>query len=392
MLTSFRKSVCLMLVMIIKAGVYCQEPVEINYSPPYMCALKGSDVMLSCSLPKNSEENETMWSKVSRETSHLCSDPEKRGGIQCYSKGRHYSITLNNIREADENIYYCRQKRSETWNLGVQLDVTDLQVETKHCVKEGDSVTLSCKSSCSLPEETTFIWYRNTKRLTGETLNNQLHLQSVRSSDAGDYICAVRGEEHLISPTAYLNVEYPPKSVSVFVSGSAVTVSGDSVTLSCSSDSNPPAEIRWLKGETSVGSGRVFSISNISSDHSGEYKCRARNRHGMKYSEAVMLNVNHPPSNISASHPNIKSGVMVQILITVGITTVSISVALMVFIVLFIRHHKKVESPEDPYMTLDPKSRCSEYDTLDIMKRSCENTKSSEGQDPDYYNTIYIKN
>ncbi|XP_056312297.1 uncharacterized protein LOC130223449 [Danio aesculapii] len=48
----------------------------------------------------------------------------------------------------------------------------------------------------------------------------------------------------------------------------------------------------------------------------------------------------------------------------------------------------QVESPEDPYMTIDPKSTCSEYNTLDIMKRSCENTKSSEGQDPDYYSIV----
>ncbi|KAL0202599.1 hypothetical protein M9458_000719, partial [Cirrhinus mrigala] len=50
-------------------------------------------------------------------------------------------------------------------------------------------------------------------------------------------------------------------------------VEGDSVTLICSSDSNPPAEISWFKEETCVGSGRIYSISKISSDHSGEYKC-----------------------------------------------------------------------------------------------------------------------
>ena len=27
---------------------------------------------------------------------------------------------------------------------------------------------------------------------------------------------------------------------------------------------------------------------------------------------------------------------------------------------------RQVKSPEDAYMTLDPKSRCSEYDTLDV--------------------------
>ncbi len=66
---------------------------------------------------------------------------------------------------------------------------------------------------------------------------------------------------------------------------------GDSVTLICSSDSNPPAEISWIKGEMFVGSGRIYSISKIRSDHSGEYKCKSRNKHGEKYSAAVTLNV-----------------------------------------------------------------------------------------------------
>ncbi len=75
------------------------------------------------------------------------------------------------------------------------------------------------------------------------------------------------------------------------ISPSGEIVEGDSVTLSCSSDSNPPAEISWFKGGVFVKSGRIYSISNISSDHSGEYKCKSKNKHGEKYSAAVTLKV-----------------------------------------------------------------------------------------------------
>ncbi len=74
------------------------------------------------------------------------------------------------------------------------------------------------------------------------------------------------------------------------ISPSGEIVEGASVTLSCSSDSNPPAEISWFKGGTTVGSGKIYSISNISSYHSGEYKCKSINEHGKTYS-AVTLNV-----------------------------------------------------------------------------------------------------
>ncbi len=83
----------------------------------------------------------------------------------------------------------------------------------------------------------------------------------------------------------------PPRSLSVSISPCCEIVEGDSVTLSCSSDSNPPAEISWFKGGTFVGSGRIYSISKISSDHSGEYKCKSINKYGEKYSDAVPLNV-----------------------------------------------------------------------------------------------------
>ncbi len=82
-----------------------------------------------------------------------------------------------------------------------------------------------------------------------------------------------------------------PRNVSVSINESGEIVEGDSVTLSCSSDSNPPAEISWFKGRMIVGSGRIYSISKIRSDHSGEYKCKSINEHGEKYSTAVTLNV-----------------------------------------------------------------------------------------------------
>nr|XP_009293431.2 sialoadhesin-like [Danio rerio] len=290
----------------VKVGrVYGLWKSGVNYSPSYVCALKGSTVKISCTSTYSVygyqliQSVSTKPAVTGEEPPDLCTDTDIRGGIQCVSEDKNtLIITLTAVTEADKHIYYCRFRDTQNnrWTVipGARLDVTDLQVETKQCVKEGDSVTLSCKSSCSLPEETTFIWYRNTERLTGETLNNQLQLQSVSHSDAGEYRCAARGKagERLNSPPVYLSVEYPPKSVSVSVSGSAVIVSGDSVTLSCSSNSNPPAlNFSRLKDETSVGSGRIFSISNISSDHSGEYKCRARNKHGEKHSDPVMLNV-----------------------------------------------------------------------------------------------------
>ncbi|KAL0149661.1 hypothetical protein M9458_055034, partial [Cirrhinus mrigala] len=93
----------------------------------------------------------------------------------------------------------------------------------------------------------------------------------------------------------------PSRSISVSISPSGEIVEGDSVTLICSSDSNPPAEISWFKGGAIVGSGGIYNISKISSDHSGEYKCKSRNKHGKNDSDAVILNIMYPPKNVLVS-------------------------------------------------------------------------------------------
>uniref|UniRef100_A0A8C1YIU3 Ig-like domain-containing protein n=1 Tax=Cyprinus carpio TaxID=7962 RepID=A0A8C1YIU3_CYPCA len=228
------------------SGVDGQQDWGVNYSPSYVCALKGSTVQLSCTVkyPHYHQLKTVFWTKPAvavTETPNLCLDPENRGRVQCVSEYKDtYRITLTNVTEADKHIYYCRfttNTEDGKWTgiPGAQLDVTDLQVETQQSVKVRDSVTLTCKSSCSLPQQTTFIWFRNRQRLTtGIITENQLQLQSVSRHDSGNYQCAVSEYQHLKSPPVYLQVGYPPKSVSVSISPSAEIVEGDSVTLSCS--------------------------------------------------------------------------------------------------------------------------------------------------------------
>ncbi|XP_050963019.1 B-cell receptor CD22-like isoform X2 [Labeo rohita] len=237
----------------------------------------------------------------------LSNDTEYSQRLQ-YLGDKHHTCTirLNHVTQKDEHEYCFRFTTDKTdgkWtgDPGVSLTVTDLQVESPERVTEGDSVRLTCNSSCTLTDRATFIWYRNSQPLTERRdRNNELLLQSVRREDAGRYSCALHGHTY-ISPAVHLNVMYAPKTISVSISPSGEIVEGDSVTLNCSSDSNPPAEISWFRGGTFVGSGRIYSISNISSDHSGEYKCKSRNEHGEKYSDAVALNIMYPPKNISVS-------------------------------------------------------------------------------------------
>ncbi|XP_050957184.1 B-cell receptor CD22-like [Labeo rohita] len=276
---------------------------DVKYSHSHICALKGSSVIMSCNYtyPSGYHIKKMFWTEGPIEHVNppdLSENTEYSQRLQYLEdKQQNCTIRLSNVTHRDSHKYYFRfitDKENGKWTgkQGVTLTVTDLQVESPERVTEGGNVTLSCKSSCTLTDRATFIWYRNSQPLTERRdRNNELLLQSVRREDAGRYSCALHGHTY-ISPAVHLNVMYPPQHTFVAVSPCCELVEGNSVNLSCISDSNPLAlNFSWFKGGMFVGSGRIYSISKISSDHSGEYKCKSINEHGEKDSDAVTLNI-----------------------------------------------------------------------------------------------------
>ncbi|KAL0153666.1 hypothetical protein M9458_051031, partial [Cirrhinus mrigala] len=223
-------------------------------------------------------------------------------------KQQNCTIRLNHVTQKDSHMYYFRfitDKPDGKWigTPGVSLTVTDapksvsVSISPSGEIMEGDSVTLNCSSDSNPPAEIS--WF---KRETTVGSGRIYNISKISSDHSGEYKCKSRNEYgEKYSDAVTLNVMYSPGNVSVFINESAKIVEGDSVTLICSSDSNPPAEISWFKGGTFVGSGRIYNISKISSDHSGEYKCKSRNKLGEKDSDVVTLNIMYPPRNVSVS-------------------------------------------------------------------------------------------
>ena len=73
-------------------------------------------------------------------------------------------------------------------------------------VTEGQRVTLVCSSSCPLTDNPTYIWYQNRQVVT-QSQHNYVLLEPVSSQHAGEYSCAVKGQEELRSPGETLTVE-----------------------------------------------------------------------------------------------------------------------------------------------------------------------------------------
>nr|XP_055071041.1 B-cell receptor CD22-like [Misgurnus anguillicaudatus] len=273
----------------------------VNYSSSYICALKGSTVIINCTYkyPNGHQIKSVFWTNTTvkgEEPPDLFNDSEYSQRIQ-YLGDKHHNCTirLTDVRQTDSHEYYFRfitDKNRWLGSPGVTLDITDLQLETSgKRVTEGQSVTLTCKSRCSLTNR--FIWFKNTQPLSEKTdKNNELILQSVTRENAGNYSCAVQGH-NLTSPHRYLNVIYTPNKPVISIKPDEI-MEGDSVNLTCSSDANPPVHnYSWFKVNktTSVGSGQTYIITNINSSHSEEFYCEAQNEVGSQRSAAVSVSV-----------------------------------------------------------------------------------------------------
>ncbi|XP_067298544.1 carcinoembryonic antigen-related cell adhesion molecule 21-like [Pseudorasbora parva] len=199
----------------------------VSYSASHICALNDSTVIMRCSYtyPTGHQIMKVFWTKVYKkgvEPPDLSEDPEYSQRLQYLGdKQQNCTGRLSHVTLKDSHEYYFRViTDKEKWlgKPGVTLTVTDLQVESPERVTEGDSVRLTCKSSCTLTDRATFIWSRNSQPLPERRDgNNELLLQSVRREDAGRYSCAVHGHTHT-SPDVYLNVTSAGHPVILYVS------------------------------------------------------------------------------------------------------------------------------------------------------------------------------
>ncbi|XP_076137014.1 B-cell receptor CD22-like [Alosa pseudoharengus] len=263
----------------------------VTYSNENICVLMGSSVDIPCTYlhPREDLIKEMVWF-------HKQKSMHRHAG----EKENSCTLRLKNISESHPGEYTFRfttgRGQNYTGSPGVKIFVTDLQVWAPlDIVKERDKVTLTCNTTCTLSNDPTFIWYKNGQSLTYKhsTRDNKLHLDPVSSEDAGSYSCAVKGYESLSSTAVSLNVRYQPKNVLASITASSTIEEASVVTLTCSSDANPPVHTyTWYmkSGAESLMRGTGESISfNLTSDTSGLYYCEAQNELGSQISIEVAV-------------------------------------------------------------------------------------------------------
>ncbi|KAM9495001.1 B-cell receptor CD22-like [Clarias gariepinus] len=279
----------------------------VTYTPEHVCVLKGTSIDLSCSFkhPAGLTVVKSVWfikERADGEPVDVREDEEYQGRVQyTQSSQNKCSLRITNLRKRDAQTYRFRFYTDDpkdpkyTGEPGVPLSVTDLKVTVSDW--RDQYMTLSCITTCTLSNNPTYIWYKNGQRVS-DCKSASCSVAAV--SGAVSYSCAVEGHDSLLSPPVY-----SPKNTSAVVLPSGDTVEGDSVTLSCSSDANPPVlNYTWFKqgvaADTLLTTGQNYSISNISSQHSGLYYCTAHNQLGQHNSTPTLLDVLYSPKNTRA--------------------------------------------------------------------------------------------
>ncbi|XP_031676041.1 B-cell receptor CD22-like isoform X2 [Oncorhynchus kisutch] len=303
---------------------------HVTYTQQRICTLKGTSVDISCSYtyPSGHTVSETNWYTNGKleEASQILSPGYGRrveylGNMQSDS-----ILRITDLREEDSAEYKFRFRTDQTtWEPtfpGTTLTVTGLQVKvTPATVTEGQKVTVTCSTTCTLSDNpnATYIWYKN-GHVTNQSIS--LFLNPVSSEDAGRYSCSVEGHEDLPSDEETLTVRYGPKNTSVSVSPYGEIVEGSSVTLTCSSDANPPVDkYTWYKKNVTSpkASGQSYSITNIISEDRGEYYCEAQNGRGSMNSTALMIIVAGKQTSVLTAAVGIIVVVLVLILCLSGL-------------------------------------------------------------------------
>ncbi|CAM4696198.1 unnamed protein product [Lepidochelys olivacea] len=149
----------------------------------------------------------------------------------------------------------------------------------------------------SLPAPNSYTWYRGGRQLEGS--RREMVLKSITVEQAGEYRCkADNGIGQSPSPPINITVLYAPTGVHVTAAPGTSPQAGESVTLTCSYTSSLPApnSYTWYRGDQQLkGSRQEMVLKNITVHQAGEYRCQAKNGIGQSPSPPINITVLSTP-------------------------------------------------------------------------------------------------
>ncbi|XP_077051122.1 cell adhesion molecule CEACAM5 [Siphateles boraxobius] len=211
-------------------------------------------------------------------------------------------VQLRSLVKEDEGEYILNIVTSKGTPRTGQIDlevlepVTDVKISSSllEAVEFNSTVVLTCSAKGSF----TYKWFNGSVPLvldgTHMKLNsagNELIITEVRRTDLkGPIICiAENALESGKSAPFNLTVSYgPEKIVMTQTPTDPFLKKGSNLTLTCSADSDPPAQFNWKVNGVEMFQMANITITNLEEKHSGNYSCVANN---MKTNRKVVSSV-----------------------------------------------------------------------------------------------------
>ncbi|PNI30294.1 FCRL3 isoform 6 [Pan troglodytes] len=294
-------------------GSSLSDAVHVEFSPDWLIlqalhpVFEGDNVILRCQGKDNKNTHQKVYYK---------------DGKQLPNSYNLDKITVNSVSR-DNSKYHCTAYRkfyildivetSKPLNIQVQgVPVSNVNLEIRPTggqLIEGENMVLIC-SVAQGSGTVTFSWHkegrvRSLGRKTQRSLLAELHVLTVKESDAGRYYCAADNvHSPILSTWIRVTVRIPVSHpVLTFRAPRAHTVVGDLLELHCESlRGSPPILYRFYHEDVTLGNssapsggGASFNLS-LTAEHSGNYSCDADNGLGAQHSHGVSLRVTVPVS------------------------------------------------------------------------------------------------
>ncbi|XP_066575215.1 sialic acid-binding Ig-like lectin 5 isoform X2 [Amia ocellicauda] len=299
--------------------------------PPSIATLRGSCVLIPCqfevgyyyrSKVKNLET--VSWIKgsptrytVLESNGYESDEYSVRGNVTGNFRVQNCTTILMNLQKDYEDNYHFRLGAPihYTYRTPVKISVSESppnpQVTPPAAVKEGSPVSFTCSAAAPCPTlPPALTWTQGVNgSVDQQEVENQDKTQSVSSvltftpshlhhghTITCTALYSLQPQNKMAEETATLDVLYSPKNTSASVSPSGSVLEGSSVTLTCSSNANPPvSNYTWFKvtGDqaTQRGSGQNLTFNVTEPSDSGQYYCEAQNEHGAETSTQVTVTV-----------------------------------------------------------------------------------------------------
>ncbi|XP_065813952.1 hemicentin-1 [Labrus bergylta] len=260
------------------------------------------------------------------------------------------ALTLSSVKVSDSGVYIVQgtdpQLKANT-SITVLEAVSNVTLNaTATSLTEFNSsavITCSVSSGSSL----SFLWINGSSVVTaGDRVqltdgNSTLTITNVTRYDQGPFKCHVFNPvSNETSDSVNFTITYGPDNMALTVNGQNTTSFsvGSNLTMLCSVQSNPPAQLQWaFRGELVNTLGPLWELFSVSKEQSGPYSCVAFNNHSNMNSTIttnILISTPSYSQMISASKNPLQVGSTVILSSNASVTTGiwSFEGALIVFI------------------------------------------------------------